>query len=91
MNDPRPATISARPLRDQVQGRKLLEDAHRIGRAQHGYRAGQPDAFGSRRGGCQDNGRGRVEKIAAMVLPYAERVESDLIGELHLFKQVAQA
>ena len=36
MNEPRPATISALPLREQIERRELLEHAHGVGRAQHG-------------------------------------------------------
>ena len=44
-------------VRDQVERRELLEDAHRIVRAQHRDRAGQPDGLRPRGGGREDHGR----------------------------------
>ena len=53
--------------------------------------AGEADALGARgRRGQHDGGRGDGE-VGAVVLADAEDVEADLVGELDLLDQVAQA
>ncbi len=76
---------------DEVERGELLKDADGVGGAEDGDGAGEADIFGAR-GGCgeDDGGRG-VEELLAVVLADAEDVEADLIGERHLFQQVAHA
>src|SRR3712207_8083423 len=50
-------------LGDQVEGGELLEDADRVGRAQHGDRAAQPDARGARGGGGQDRSEEHTSEL----------------------------
>ena len=78
-------------LRKQVERGELLEDTHRIGRAQHRHGARQPDALGARRRRGEDHRRGGVEELLAMVLADPEHIEPDLVGVLDLLDQVAQA
>ena len=76
-------------VRQQIDGRELLEDAHRIVGADHVDGARQPDLPRTRRGGCKhDRGRGDDE-VGAVVLSDAEDVEADGVRELDLVHQVA--
>src|SRR6185503_4505626 len=77
--------------RDEVDGRKVLEHAHRVRGAEHGDRAREPDVPGSRRRRTENDGGRGVEKILAMMLPDSERIEADLVGVLDLFDEIAEA
>jgi hypothetical protein len=65
------------PVGDQVERGELLEDAHRVGGAQHRDRARESDAFRARRRGREDHRGGRVEEVGAVMLADAEHVEAD--------------
>jgi len=75
-------------LRQQVKGRKILEDPHRVVRSEHRDSARETDA---RRplGGCRkhDHGCGDRE-VRSVVLADPEDVEADLVGELDLLDQI---
>jgi len=49
------------------------------------------DALGARGRGAQDDGRGGDTEVGAVVLPDADGVEPDLLGQLDLPEQIAQA
>jgi hypothetical protein len=76
------------PLRDEVQRRELLEDAHRVRRAQHRHRTAEPDALGAggRRG--EDDRRCGVVVLAAVVLADAEGVQPDSVRKRDLLQEV---
>ncbi len=76
--------------REQVDGRKLLEDADRIVGAEHVDCAREPDPLRPHRGSREDGRGGRDGEVGAVVLPDAEDVEPDLVGELDLLDQVPQ-
>ncbi len=77
-------------VRQQVKRGKLLENPHRVRGAEHGHRAGKPNMPGAgRRRGEQDRGRG-IDIFLPMVLTDAENLDPDLVGQLDLFKQIAQ-
>jgi hypothetical protein len=65
----------------------LLKYAHRVGRAEHGYSAGEANAFGTGGGSGQNYGRSRVEVFGPVVLANAKHVQSDLVGALNAFEQ----
>ena len=78
MNEPRPGHDLGAPAGEQVERRELLEDAHRVVRAEHADRARQPDALRALgRGREHDRGRGDGE-VRPVVLADAEDVEPDL-------------
>ena len=79
------------PLRDQIERRELLEQADRVCSAQHRHGAGQMDTLGPCCRGGQDDGRGGVEELAAVVLADAEDIQADLVGALDALEQLAQA
>ena len=91
MNEPRPAMISARPPESRSSVGEVLEDAHRVVGAEHGDRARQPDALGARGDRREHDGRRGDREVGPVMLADAEDVEPDLLGELGLLEQVAQA
>src|SRR5438093_6871653 len=76
---------------DKVERREILEQPHRIGRAEDRHGARQANSLGACRGGGEDHRGSRVEELFAMVLPYPEYIEPDLIGVFDLFEQIAHA
>ena len=78
-------------LGDQIEGRELLEEAHRIACAEDGHSAVEADRGRPGRGGCQEDRRGGVHEIVAVVFADAVGVEADLVGALDLFEQVLHA
>jgi hypothetical protein len=79
------------PARQQVHGRELLEDADGIVGAQHRHGTGQADPLGARGGAREDDGGRRHREVGAVMLADAEDVEPDLVGQLDLLQQVADA
>ena len=77
--------------RELVERGELLHHAYGIVGAEHGDGAGEADARGARGGGRQHDGRRRHGEVGAVVLADAEDVETDLVGQLDLLDQVAQA
>src|SRR5262249_27779089 len=77
------------PFGEQVDGRELLEQAHRIRRAQDRYRAGESDASSACRRGGQDDRRGRVKKLALVVLADSEYVQTHPVGVFDALEQLA--
>jgi hypothetical protein len=78
------------PLRQQIEGREILEHTDRIGGTEHGDRARQPDAL--RACGCRredDRGRG-IEVVLAVVFPDAEDIQTYLIGMFNLRDKVSE-
>jgi hypothetical protein len=75
-------------LGDQVERRELLEDAHRIGRAQDRHGARQADLRSAGRRGGQDDDRRGIEELGAVVLADAEYVEPDAVGNLDLVEEL---
>ncbi len=86
-----PVILAAAAARDQVQGGELLEDADRVGGAEDGHGAAQPDPGGARGGGTEDHRRRRVVVLGAVVLTDAEGVQAHLVGEGDLLEQVGHA
>ena len=78
------------PVRQTVDGREALEDAHRIIGAEHGD--GGAEENPGRPGGdrAEDDLGRRDRKVAAMMLADAEGVEPDLVGEHGFGNDVAQ-
>ena len=91
MDEPRPTTISARPRDSKSSVANSLEQPDRVGGAQHRHGAREADALGARGRRAEDDGRGRVEELAAVVLADPERIQPEPIGVLDLLDQVAQA
>jgi len=75
---------------DEVEGGEVLEDADGVGGAEDGDRGGEADAFGAGGGGGEDDGWGGVEELGTVVLAYAEDVETNVVGVLDLYEEVAQ-
>ncbi|EGE58611.1 hypothetical protein RHECNPAF_2940051 [Rhizobium etli CNPAF512] len=69
---------------DEIEGGKLLEHAHRIGRTDDGNSACQPDSPGPRSRCRQDHCRSRIERVLAVMLTHAEDIEADGVGQFHL-------
>ena len=91
MNEPRPAMISARPPESRSSVANCSNDADGIVGAEDGDGARQADLrrpLGDRR---EHDGRRGDGEVGPVVLAHAEDVESELVGELRLLEQVAQA
>ena len=73
---------------NQVEGRKLLPDADRIFRAQHGYGGRKADGLGTGGGGGKDGYRGGGDKVGAVVFAQAIEIQTDLFGQFDFFEQV---
>ncbi len=78
------------PAGEQIEGGELLEDAHRIVRAEHADRAREPDPRRPLGDGSERDRRRGDGEVGAMVLADPEDVEPDLVGERRLLDQVAQ-
>ena len=78
-------------MRDQVQSGEFLEDAHRVGGAENGDRAGQADVFRARGGRGQNHDRRGIKELGPVMFADAENVEADAVGELDLFQQMLHA
>ena len=78
------------PVRDRVQRREPLEDAHRIVGAQHGDRRAEMNPRGPRGDRGQHDFRRGDREVRAMVLADAEEGEPDLIGEHAFLDDVAE-
>src|SRR5439155_11417050 len=76
--------------RQQVERCEFLEQTNRVNGAQHRHRTREPDGLRARRGRTENNGRGGIEELAAVVLPNAKRIQPQLIGVLDLLDQIAQ-
>ena len=76
---------------EQVERRELLEHADGIVGAEHGDGAGEADPLGALGRGGEHHGRGGDGEVGTVVLADPEDVEADLVGELDLLDQVAQA
>lgn len=89
MYEPRPAMISA-PLGQKVERRELLENAHRIVRAEHGDSAGEFDGVGCLRHRGQHHSGRRDSEVRPMMLADSEDVQPDLVGNGRLFHQMSK-
>jgi hypothetical protein len=89
MNEPR-HDLGA-PARQKVEGREALEHPDRIVGAQHGHGARQADPFRALGGGGQHDGRSGDDIVGAVMLAEAEHVQADLIRQLDLLDEIAQA
>jgi len=68
-----------------------LKHAHRVGGAQDRYRTRETDAPRACRRGREDDGGRGVQEVLPVVFSDSKDIEPDLIGELDLFDQFAQA
>src|SRR5258708_14670392 len=68
--------IAARPRESRATVAKFLKGAHRVLGAQHGDRAGQTNGLRPARGGAENDGRSRIQKLATVVFPNAKRVQA---------------
>ena len=89
MKEPRPATISARPLEMRSSVAKFLKDADGVSGAKNCDGAGEADIGGAGGGRGEDDDGGGVEVLEAVVFAEAEDVEADLVGEFDLFEEVS--
>ena len=78
-------------MRQEIECRKALEHAHRIGGAQHGNCTRQPNATRARRGSTEDHDGSGVEEFLAVVFANAEDVQPNLVRIRDLFHQFAEA
>ena len=79
------------PTREQVDGREVLEDAHRVVGTEHGHGAREPDTFGASCRRRHHDRRRRHDEVGSVMLADTEHVEPELIGELDLGHQVPHA
>ena len=70
---------------------EVLEDPHRIGCAEHGHRASEPDITRARCRSRKDYGGSRVKKLRPMVLSKPKDVQADLIRMLDTVEQFASS
>jgi hypothetical protein len=75
----------------EVDGGEVLEDADRVGRAQDGDRARQPDALRADGGGGECDRRRGDGEVRAVVLAHTEDLEAHLVRELNLLHEVTHA
>ena len=78
-------------LRDEIERREFLEDAHGVGGAEHRHSAAEADRFRPRRSGGKDHRRRRVEKFGPMMFADAEDIEAGAIGHLDLVDKISHA
>ena len=78
-------------VRDVVDLGELLEDADGVVGAEDGDGAREADVRGARGDGGERDGGGGDGEVAAVVLPDAEDVEPELVGQLGLLEQVLEA
>jgi len=74
-------------VRDEVEGREILEDTHRIVRADDADRARQADALGARGRGSEHDGRRGNNELPTVMIPKAVDVEAHFVGELDLVEE----
>ena len=91
MNEPRPAMISARPPDSRSSVAKSWKTRTGSSELRTVTALRQADARGARRGRGEHDGGRRDGEVGAVVLADAEDVEADLVGELDLLEEVAQA
>jgi len=90
MKEPRPATISARPFEMRSRVAKFWKT--RTGSAALRTVTAEVRRMVVVGSGCgEDDGGGRVEVFAAVMLAEAEDVEANLVGYLDLFKEMGDA
>ena len=77
--------------RQQVERRKILEDAHRIVRTEYSHSARKSDSRRSRRGRRQNQRRCRHHKVRTVMLTDPEHVQADLIGKHNLLDKIGHA
>jgi len=77
-------------VRNGVEGGEALVDAHRVVGAQHGHGRPQTNTRGLSRDGRQDHLGGAHGEVRAVMLPNAEKVQTDLVGQHGLGDDVAQ-
>ena len=78
-------------MRDQVQRGKLLEDAHRVRRAEHRDGAREPDISSARRSSSQKHDGRRIQKLRAVMFANAENIQAHMVGKLDLLQQMLHA
>ena len=66
-----------------------LKDPHRIGRAQDRDGTRETDALRSGRRRSENDRWGGIEELPTVVFPDSKYVQTNLIGMLDLFEQVA--
>ena len=76
---------------EQIERRELLIEPNRDCRAEYGDRAREPDALRTRRGRREHDGRSGDGELGPVVLADAVDVEPDLVRELDLLHELAQA
>ena len=76
---------------EQIERRELLIEPNRDRRAEYGDRAREPDALRTRRGRREHDGRSGDGELGPVVLADAVDVEPDLVRELDLLHELAQA
>ena len=90
MNEPRPSITSARPLERASTVEKRWKT--RMGSSELRTVTAEPSRMllGPGGGGGQEHLRGGHCEVAAVVLPHAEGVKSDGVGQLRLVQQLPQ-
>jgi hypothetical protein len=78
-------------LGEQVEGGEVLKDAHRVSGAEDGDGVGQPNPGGAGSVGGDNDGGSGGDELRAVVFADAKDVEPDLVSQLDLLDQVADA
>jgi hypothetical protein len=76
---------------DEVECGEVLKDADGIRSAEDGDSRGKTDGCGAGSGRSENDGRGGVEVLAAVVFAEAEVVEANFVGEFDLFEEMGHA
>jgi hypothetical protein len=71
---------------DEIQRGKFLEDADRVSRTENSHGTGKANVSCASGGRTQNDDRGRIYKLAAVVFADAEDIETNLVGEHNLFE-----
>jgi hypothetical protein len=77
-------------VRDEVEGGEFLEDAHRVGRAEHRDRAPEADVAGPSRSSGEDHRWAGGSEVLPVVLAEPVDIQAHLVDELDLFEDLLQ-
>jgi hypothetical protein len=78
------------PVGAGVEGAETLIDPDRVIRAEHGDGRAEPEPLGAAGDGGEQNFRGADGEVGTVVLPDAEEVHADPVGQLGFGDHVAE-